>query len=81
MASPDGFPSWFSERQIQILESLEFTVDNKENDIFIVNPPSWRNDIDTENDVIEEITRIEGYDKIPYTDLIEKLGQNLEIEI
>ncbi len=59
------------ERQIQILESLEFTVDNKENDIFIVNPPSWRNDIDTENDVIEEITRIEGYDKIPYTDLIE----------
>ncbi|MBN1190000.1 MAG: phenylalanine--tRNA ligase subunit beta [Dehalococcoidales bacterium] len=38
-----------------------------------VNPPYWRSDIHREVDLIEEVSRIIGYDKIPYTLLAEPL--------
>lgn len=38
-----------------------------ERDYFIVFPPSYRNDIRTEIDIIEEIARFYGYDRIPVT--------------
>jgi phenylalanyl-tRNA synthetase beta chain len=50
-----------AERQKAILESLGFTVDGGWN----VTPPSWRRDIDGPADLVEEVIRIEGIDKVP----------------
>ncbi|MGD9871335.1 MAG: phenylalanine--tRNA ligase subunit beta [Thauera sp.] len=36
-----------------------------EGDAFVVTPPSWRFDIEIEEDLIEEIARLHGYDNIP----------------
>jgi phenylalanyl-tRNA synthetase beta chain len=36
-----------------------------DNDIMDVTPPSWRNDIHIPEDLVEEILRLHGYDKIP----------------
>ena len=41
---------------------LPFT---REGDDFLVTPPSWRFDIEIEEDLIEEIARLHGYDNIP----------------
>ncbi len=47
-----------------ILESLGFEL--KENKgAFTAKVPSWRNDISQENDLVEEVLRIYGYDNIP----------------
>ncbi|QRM19587.1 phenylalanine--tRNA ligase subunit beta [Dechloromonas sp. TW-R-39-2] len=37
----------------------------REGDDFLVTPPSWRFDIEVEEDLIEEIARLHGYDNIP----------------
>ncbi len=37
----------------------------RENDALVVTPPSWRFDIEIEEDLIEEIVRLHGYDNIP----------------
>ena len=42
--------------------SLSFTRDG---DDFLVQPPTWRFDIEIEEDLIEEIARLYGYDNIP----------------
>ena len=47
-----------------ILQSLGFTVKAGKKNSFTVIVPSFRNDIKLEEDLIEEIARIEGYDKI-----------------
>ncbi len=39
----------------------------------LVSPPYWRSDIHIEADLIEEVARIQGYDKIPNTLLAEPL--------
>ena len=41
----------------------------KSNDIWSVTIPSWRNDIDGNADLVEEIIRVYGYENIP-TDLL-----------
>ena len=41
---------------------LPFTRDG---DDFLVTPPSWRFDLEIEEDLIEEIARLHGYDNIP----------------
>ncbi|MDR6788889.1 phenylalanyl-tRNA synthetase beta chain [Sphingomonas sp. BE138] len=48
------------ERQRAILASLGFTVD----DAWNVTPPTWRRDIDGTADLVEEVIRIEGIDKV-----------------
>ena len=48
------------ERQRAILESLGFTVD----DAWSVTPPTWRRDVDGVADLVEEVIRIEGIDKV-----------------
>ncbi|HAD24113.1 MAG TPA: phenylalanine--tRNA ligase subunit beta [Alphaproteobacteria bacterium] len=55
-------------RSVQILESLGFSVDAALVPI-MVQPPSWRPDIHGEPDLIEEIARIEGLDRLPVTAL------------
>ena len=50
-------------QQIQILENLGFeVVDN--GDLLSVSQPSWRGDIEGQADLVEEVIRIYGFDKI-----------------
>lgn len=51
-------------KQIEILQSLGFTVEGKKSP-YKVSPPSWRADIEGRADLVEEVTRINGFDKIP----------------
>jgi phenylalanyl-tRNA synthetase beta chain len=53
----------------QILERLGFAVDGSA-DTLQVTPPSWRGDIHGETDLIEEIARIHGYDKIAAVSMV-----------
>ncbi|MGH6980659.1 MAG: phenylalanine--tRNA ligase subunit beta, partial [Stellaceae bacterium] len=50
--------------QRRILEALGFAVSGA-SDTLSVRPPSWRADIAGEADLVEEVLRIHGYDKIP----------------
>jgi phenylalanyl-tRNA synthetase beta chain len=50
-----------AERQRSILLSLGFEFEGNQS----VKVPSWRHDVDGPADLVEEVARIEGYDKIP----------------
>ncbi|MDR2452536.1 MAG: phenylalanine--tRNA ligase subunit beta [Candidatus Accumulibacter sp.] len=52
------------ERIGEILARLGLTL-SQDGDDFIVTPPSWRFDIEIEEDLIEELARVHGYDRIP----------------
>ena len=52
------------ERAQKILETLGFTVTGNGETLTVI-PPSWRFDVEREADLVEEVLRIEGYDKIP----------------
>jgi len=52
------------ERQREILSSLGFTFEGDQ-----VRVPSWRRDVEGPADLVEEVTRIVGYDAIPSTPL------------
>ncbi len=54
-----------AERVERILTDLGFCVTGNGNDVWRVEPPSFRVDIEREADLIEEIARFTGYDKIP----------------
>src|SRR5699024_5934914 len=47
----------------RILQALGMTV-TRENDAWRVVPPSWRYDIAIEQDLIEEVARVHGYDRL-----------------
>ncbi|MCA9332974.1 phenylalanine--tRNA ligase subunit beta [Candidatus Saccharibacteria bacterium] len=47
----------------ELLENVEFAVMNKGDDL-IIDPPFWRTDIEIPEDVVEEIGRLYGYDRI-----------------
>jgi phenylalanyl-tRNA synthetase beta chain len=58
-----GIP--LSPTQIEkLLQGLGFPMQREAND-FVVTPPSYRYDIEIEEDLIEEIARLHGYDNIP----------------
>jgi len=60
--------SSLSEEEIlKILKKLNFEYRKINNEVIEVIPPYFRKDINIEEDLIEEIGRIYGYDKIPYT--------------
>ena len=44
----------------EILQKLGFTVAGEQ-----VTPPSWRRDVEGKADLVEEVARIEGYDRLP----------------
>jgi phenylalanyl-tRNA synthetase beta chain len=54
------------EETVRILQALGFAVDDSGDDLQVV-VPSFRRDIQQEDDLVEEIVRIWGYDKIPLT--------------
>jgi len=49
---------------VRILESLGFVAEEID-DVIQVQVPSWRMDVEGEADLVEEVTRIYGYDSIP----------------
>jgi phenylalanyl-tRNA synthetase beta chain len=48
----------------QLLENVEFQIDVAE-DVLKVTAPYWRTDIETREDVVEEVGRLYGFDKLP----------------
>jgi len=55
-----------ADRVKEILASLDMPV-NQSGDLMTVTPPSYRFDISIEEDLVEELVRIEGYEKLPAT--------------
>lgn len=53
------------EKMKRILSGLGFVVSNRGKNAFLVGVPSFRQDVKIEQDLIEEIARIYGYQKIP----------------
>jgi phenylalanyl-tRNA synthetase beta chain len=54
-------------RQAEILERLGFGV--KRGETWRISVPSWRRDVDGSADIVEEVARIEGFDKVEATPL------------
>jgi phenylalanyl-tRNA synthetase beta chain len=52
-------------RAREILEALGFTVTPSGAKKLLVTPPSFRRDVEGQADIVEEIARIHGYDKLP----------------
>ena len=50
--------------QVDILTRLGFTVTGSSGTVQVV-PPSWRGDIEGKADLVEEVTRIAGLDRVP----------------
>jgi phenylalanyl-tRNA synthetase beta chain len=49
---------------LQVLQAIGCTVDHVEGGFNVV-PPTWRTDLKHKTDLVEEIARITGYDRIP----------------
>jgi phenylalanyl-tRNA synthetase beta chain len=67
----------------QILRALDFAVTVIDASALRVSPPDYRTDVDGTDDVLEEIVRIYGYEKIPSTliaDALPPLEGNLALE-
>ncbi len=65
--------------QIEILKRLGFIIESKNNKIIRVEVPSFRPDIDGQADIVEEIIRINGYDKIQPVSVLNDLKVKKEI--
>ncbi|HEU4703194.1 MAG TPA: phenylalanine--tRNA ligase subunit beta [Conexibacter sp.] len=55
------------ERSAEILSALGFLVDQADDGLDVTVPPFRRNDVTREADLIEEVARIDGVDKLPAT--------------
>ncbi len=56
------------DEQHKILADLGFGIENS-GDLWLVTAPTWRTDIDGEADIVEEVARIAGFDRIESTPL------------
>ncbi|MEN6374468.1 MAG: phenylalanine--tRNA ligase subunit beta, partial [Smithella sp.] len=52
---------------IRILQSIGMDVKETETGRYLVTPPTYRVDITREIDLIEEVARLYGYDRVPFT--------------
>ncbi|MDD5015606.1 MAG: phenylalanine--tRNA ligase subunit beta, partial [Atribacterota bacterium] len=69
---------------IDILDKLEFKVVEDKGEYIEVVPPSFRGDVEREIDIIEEIARIYGYDKINptlFSSTIAQEGKNFRFKV
>jgi phenylalanyl-tRNA synthetase beta chain len=53
------------ERAVAVFSALGFKPEQKNDDLIVCTPPSWRHDLYREADLIEEAARCYGYDNIP----------------
>ena len=66
-----------------ILKALDFQVEHSGGEALRVTPPDYRTDIDGTDDVLEEIVRIHGFERIPSTlirDALPPLEGNIALE-
>lgn len=73
-----------SEEVFAILENLGFKIKDKDKKEIEVEVPYWRLDIEGQEDFIEEIGRIKGYEKIqekPLLTTVERVTRNLQREL
>lgn len=54
-----------ADQQAAILDKLGFAVDRSAGDVWQVTVPGWRQDVEGEADLVEEVLRITGYDSVP----------------
>ncbi len=58
----------YAEQEVRkVFDDLGFTYKEKTSGVLMVNIPSYRQDLKIEEDLLEEIARIIGYDRIPTT--------------
>lgn len=55
---------------VRVLQSLGFAIERQESDRLVVVSPPWRAEVCRPADLVEEIGRIVGYDKVPTVDTI-----------
>ncbi len=55
------------ERMKDLLESIEFSVQKREDTVLTVRVPSFRVDVSRPRDLMEEVARLSGYNQIPTT--------------
>jgi phenylalanyl-tRNA synthetase beta chain len=54
-----------AEEMAELLRNVEFTVLVKEEQQLVVTTPFWRTDIEIPEDIVEEVGRLYGYDRLP----------------
>ncbi len=72
------------EQITQILRALEFQVEPRGPGVIAATPPDYRLDVDGSDDLIEELARIYGYDRIPSTliaDALPPQHENTPLEL
>lgn len=67
------------EKSANILENLGMTVKTRDAEGISVTPPSYRNDIEKEIDLVEEVARIHGYENIPVKYPFSQAGEDGKI--
>lgn len=50
---------------VKLLSNVEFDVQTLDDDVLVVKAPFWRMDIELKEDIVEEVGRLYGYDKLP----------------
>ncbi len=63
-----------------VFKRLGFEFKQEPNDVFVVTPPSYRFDIEIEEDLIEEVARMYGFENIPDTPPISSLKMSAKPE-
>ena len=63
-----------------VFKRLGFEFTQEANDVFIVTPPSYRFDIEIEEDLIEEVARMYGFENIPDTPPVASLKMSAKPE-